>query len=44
MRFAAAMAAMCLTDMTTSEGMKKLGEVENLMRDLPLRKTEISTQ
>jgi sugar/nucleoside kinase (ribokinase family) len=37
MRFAAAMAAMCLTDMTTSEGMRALGEVEKLMTSLPLR-------
>ena len=37
MRFAAAMAAMCLTDMTTSEGMKPLAEVEKLMKSLPLR-------
>jgi sugar/nucleoside kinase (ribokinase family) len=37
MRFAAAMAAMCLTDMTTSEGMKAFPEVEKLMADLPLR-------
>jgi sugar/nucleoside kinase (ribokinase family) len=43
MRFAGAMAAMCLTDMTTSEGMKELGEVERLMKNLPLRETEIGT-
>jgi sugar/nucleoside kinase (ribokinase family) len=41
MRFSAAMAAMCLTDMTTSEGMKAFGEVETLMNELPLRETLI---
>jgi sugar/nucleoside kinase (ribokinase family) len=37
MRFAAAMAAMCLTDMTTSEGMREFREVEKLMKELPRR-------
>jgi sugar/nucleoside kinase (ribokinase family) len=41
MRFAGAMAAMCLTDMTTSEGMKPLAEVERLMRSIPLREPVI---
>ena len=38
MRFANAMAAACLTDVTTTGGMKEAVEVEKLMRDLPLRK------
>lgn len=41
MRFANAMAAMCLTDTTTSEGMKEIGEIEKLMSRIPLRKPAI---
>jgi sugar/nucleoside kinase (ribokinase family) len=37
MRFAGAMAAMCLTDMTTSGGMEAFREVERLMKELPLK-------
>jgi sugar/nucleoside kinase (ribokinase family) len=41
MRFANAMAAMCLTDMTTSGGMKSMEETLKLMEDLPLREMTI---
>lgn len=37
MRFANGMAAMCLTDVTTSGGMKSMGETLRLMEELPLR-------
>ena len=41
MRFANAMAAMCLTDMTTSGGMRSMEETLQLMRELPLRELTI---
>ncbi len=41
MRFANAMAAMCLTDMTTSGGMRSMEETLQLMRKLPLREIAI---
>ena len=37
MRFANAMAAMCLTDMTTSGGMKSMEDTLKLMEEVPLR-------
>jgi len=41
MRFANTMAAMCLTDMTTSGGMRSMEETLQLMRELPLRELTI---
>jgi sugar/nucleoside kinase (ribokinase family) len=41
MRFANAMAAVCLTDMTTSGGMKSVGETLQVMNELPLRTVRI---
>lgn len=41
MKFANAMAAMCLTGLTTSDGMKSMEETVKLMNELPLRKLEI---
>jgi sugar/nucleoside kinase (ribokinase family) len=41
MRFANGMAAMCLTDMTTTGGMKSMEETLKLMEELPLRDIKI---
>ena len=41
MRFANAMAAVCLTDMTTSGGMKSIEETLEVMNNLPLRTLRI---
>ena len=37
MRFANAMAAACLTGMTTSDGMKNMEETLKIISELPLR-------
>jgi sugar/nucleoside kinase (ribokinase family) len=41
MKFANAMAAMCLTDMTTTGGMKSFDETFKLMESLPVRDIEL---
>jgi sugar/nucleoside kinase (ribokinase family) len=41
MRFANGMAAMCLTDVTTSGGMKSMRQTLELMKTLPLREMEL---
>jgi sugar/nucleoside kinase (ribokinase family) len=41
MRFANGMAAVCLTGMTTSDGMKNMDETLKIVKDLPLRDMEI---